>query len=379
MSSDIRGVLKQLNEKELYEIAKLKKINMPRNWSKTLIVELLALNVSTQDIRSIGSKPLEKKIESRDVSAIIIKDLVKQFEDVTAVDSLNLEIKQGELFSLLGPNGAGKTTAINILSGILKPTKGTAIIAGFDVTKNLEEIKTIIGVCPQDVILWERLSCVEQLQFLGQMYGMSRSLATSRAGILLTEFELEGKRNAQARTLSGGMQRRLNLAMALIHDPEILLLDEPEVGLDPQSRVNVRSHIQSLSRSKTIILTTHNMDEADRLADRVAIIDHGELLVIDTPEALKRSVGEGDVLEITLDWQDELLELDMASLEQLSTEATFHFAQDRLIVRAAHVVGLISDIIETLEKEGVKTSDVRLRETTLEDVFIHLTGRGLRE
>jgi ABC-2 type transport system ATP-binding protein len=167
--------------------------------------------------------------------------------------------------------------------------------------------------------------------------------------------------------------------MALIHDPEILLLDEPEVGLDPQSRVSVRSHIRSLSRSKTIILTTHNMDEADRLADRVAIIDHGELLVVDTPEALKRSVGEGDVLEITLEGQDAVIDPVMASLRNLSIDASFHFAQDTLVVRAPHVVGLISGIVEILEKEGVKTSNVRLRETTLEDVFIHLTGRRLRE
>lgn len=305
--------------------------------------------------------------------------LTKSYGSLLAVNNLSLEVHQGEILGFLGPNGAGKTTSIDMMCGLLKPDRGQVLIRGLPIEHGDAELRRWVGVCPQEVILWERLTCMEQLQFLGQMYGMNRSLATSRAVKLLEVFGLEGKRKAQARTLSGGMQRRLNLAMALIHDPEILLLDEPEVGLDPQSRVSIRSHIRSLSRSKTIILTTHNMDEADRLADRVAIIDHGELLVLDTPEALKRSVGEGDVLEITLEGQDTVSDRVMASLKHLSIEVSFHFTQDTLIVRAPHVVGQISGIVEILEKEGVKTSDVRLRETTLEDVFIHLTGRRLRE
>jgi ABC-2 type transport system ATP-binding protein len=211
------------------------------------------------------------------------------------------------------------------------------------------------------------------------MYGLSRSLAEARAEELLIDFELGSKKKSQARTLSGGMQRRLNLAMALIHDPEILLLDEPEVGLDPQSRVNVRSHIRSLARTKTIILTTHNMDEAERLADRVAIIDHGELLVLDTPEKLKGSVGEGDVLEITIEGQDNAIGGAMDLLAQSTEGASLHLTQDTLIVKAPQVVKHITDIVEILEREGIEAKDVRLRETTLEDVFIHLTGRRLRE
>jgi ABC-2 type transport system ATP-binding protein len=315
------------------------------------------------------------------MSAVVLRTegLTKSYGSLVAVNNLSLEVHQGEILGFLGPNGAGKTTSIDMMCGLLKPDRGRVLIRGLPIEHGDAQLRKVIGVCPQEVILWERLTCLEQLLFLGQMYGMNRSLATSRAENLLEEFGLEKKKKAQARTLSGGMQRRLNLAMALIHDPEILLLDEPEVGLDPQSRVSVRSHIRPLSHSKTIILTTHNMDEADRLADRVAIIDRGELLVLDTPEALKRGVGEGDVLEITLEGQDVIVDSVMASLKKLSIEASFHLAHDTLIARAPHVVGLISGIVEILEKEGVKTGDVRLRQTTLEDVFIHLTGRMLRE
>jgi ABC-2 type transport system ATP-binding protein len=305
--------------------------------------------------------------------------ITKSYGSLVAVNNLSLEVYEGEILGFLGPNGAGKTTSIDMMCGLLKPDRGQVLIHGLPVERGAAELRRRIGACPQEVVLWERLTCMEQLLFMGQMYGMSRPLVTSRAEKLLGEFELEGKKNAQARTLSGGMQRRLNLAMALIHDPEILLLDEPEVGLDPQGRVSFRNHIRSLARAKTIILTTHNMDEADRLADRVAIIDHGELLVLDTPEALKRSVGEGDVLEMTLEGQDADNDRLITSLKKVSNKATFHFAEETLIVRAARVVRLISDIVEILEKEGMKTSDVRLRETTLEDVFIHLTGRRLRE
>jgi ABC-2 type transport system ATP-binding protein len=287
LSSDIRNVLKQLNEKKLYEIAKLKKINIPRNWSKTLVVELLALNVSTQDIQSIGTKPLERRIESRDVSAIIVKDLVKQFEDVTAVDSLNLEIKRGELFSLLGPNGAGKTTTINILSGILKPTKGTAIIAGFDVTKNLEEIKKVIGVCPQEAAVFKFLNARENIELFGNLHGIPKKALEERTDTFLELLGLVEASKRMAKGYSGGMLRKLNLIMALISDPKIAFLDEPTVGMDPLARRKTWEFIGSLKdQNKTIILTTHYIEEAEALSDRVGIIDYGKLIELGTPQEL---------------------------------------------------------------------------------------------
>ena len=287
MSSDIKSVLKQLDEKELYEIAKLKKINIPKNWSKTLIVELLALNVSTKDVQAIGTKPLVKRIKSNAVSAIIVKDLVKQFEDVTAVDRLSLEIKQGELFSLLGPNGAGKTTTINILSGILKPTKGTAIIAGFDVTKNLEEIKTVIGVCPQEAAVFKFLNARENIELFGNLHGIPKKTLEERTDTFLELLGLAEASKRMAKGYSGGMLRKLNLIMALISDPKIAFLDEPTVGMDPLARRKTWEFIGSLKdQNKTIVLTTHYIEEAEALSDRVGIIDYGKLIELGTPQEL---------------------------------------------------------------------------------------------
>jgi ABC-2 type transport system ATP-binding protein len=228
------------------------------------------------------------------------RELTKRYGTLTAVDHLSLEVSEGEVFGLLGPNGAGKTTSINMLCGLLKPDSGQVSIRGKIITNGDAKVRSRVGVCPQNIILWNNLSCLEQMQFIGEMYGLKGRIARQRSRQLLEELDLSEEKDKMARTLSGGMQRRLNLAMALVHDPEILVLDEPEAGLDPQSRVLVREYVKSLARQKTIILTTHNMDEADRMADRVAIIDHGQLLTVDTPSALKHTVGEGDVLEIEL-------------------------------------------------------------------------------
>lgn len=249
------------------------------------------------------------------------------------------------------------------------------MIRGKVITNGNASIRTQVGVCPQNIVLWGQLTCLEQMQFIGQMYGLRGKIARERSEKLLKELNLIEKKDKLARTLSGGMQRRLNLAMALVHDPEILVLDEPEAGLDPQSRVLVREYIKSLARQKTIILTTHNMDEADRMADRVAIIDHGKLLTIDTPEALKRTVGEGDVLEIDLD--SGSMEAALAALNPIvhQTSTTNH----TLVVRARGVVEQLPIILDTLHTVDAHPGEVRLRANTLEDVFISLTGRKLRE
>ncbi len=305
--------------------------------------------------------------------------LTKRYGSLVAVNELTLEVYAGEIFGFLGPNGAGKTTAINMMCGLLKPDAGQVTVYGELVTHVNADVRARVGLCPQEIILWGQLTCLEQLQFIGQMYGLPGHEARQRGEQLLTELDLSEKRDRQARTLSGGMQRRLNLALALVHDPDIVALDEPEAGLDPQSRVKVRQYIRSLARKKTVILTTHNMDEADRLADRVAIIDHGQLLVLDTPDALKRNVGEGDVLEISLDGRPVDGEQVRTALAYLSGEARIDLAQDNLTVRARSIVGLLPAILEALAAAGLHPGEVRLRQTTLEDVFIQLTGRRLRE
>jgi ABC-2 type transport system ATP-binding protein len=302
-------------------------------------------------------------------------ELTKRYGTLIAVDHLSLDVHEGEVFGLLGPNGAGKTTLINMLCGLLKPDAGQVRIHGKVITNGDASVRSRVGVCPQDIILWKTLTCLEQMQFMSEMYGMKSKSARQRGEHLLKELDLEEKKDCLARSLSGGMQRRLNLAMALVHDPEILVLDEPEAGLDPQSRVLVREYIKSLARRKTIILTTHNMDEADRMADRIAIIDHGQLLALDRPEALKHTVGEGDVLEIEL--QNETLEQAVRALNPIVPQVSAD--NQTLIIRARGVVDLLPVIQEALH--GVKASpgEIRLRANSLEDVFLALTGKRLRE
>ncbi len=307
--------------------------------------------------------------------------LTKRYGSLEAVQDLNLEVYQGEVLGFLGPNGAGKTTSINMMCGLLKPDAGRVLIDGQRVNGGDPKLRARVGVCPQDIVLWERLTCLEQLQFIGQMYGLDGPTARRRSEELLHELDLSHKRDQQARTLSGGMQRRLNLAMALVHDPQIVVLDEPEAGLDPQSRIQVRQYIQSLARLKTVVLTTHNMDEAQRVADRVAIIDHGQLLALDTPQALKGRVGQGDVVEIDLlapPSQQAAHQVQAALAEQVR-QVWLDPERKTLSLRALSAVRALPRILHSLEAAGVQPGEVRVRENSLEDVFIQLTGRRLRE
>jgi len=307
--------------------------------------------------------------------------LTRRYGALTAVDDLSLEVHEGEILGFLGPNGAGKTTSISMMCGLLRPDAGRVLIHGQRVHDGAAEVRARVGVCPQETILWEKLTALEQLEFIGSLYRISPRIARQRGGALLEALGLSSKANQLAGKLSGGMKRRLNLALALVHDPQILVLDEPEAGLDPQSRVLVREYIRSLARKKTIILTTHNMDEADRLADRVAIIDHGRLLVVDTPEALKQTVGAGDVLEVDI---AEAPPSSVAGPAAAAIIAARFFADvsvvnHTLTVRGRGLVERLSELLQALAAAGVQTANVRLRVSTLEDVFLSLTGRRLRE
>ncbi len=309
--------------------------------------------------------------------------LTKRYGPLTAVDDLSLEVHEGEVFGFLGPNGAGKTTSINMMCGLLKPDAGRVLVHGQPVHGGAAEVRAHVGVCPQETVLWEKLTALEQLEFVGTLYGVTSRTAHQRGSILLETLGLSAKSNELAGKLSGGMKRRLNLALALIHDPQILVLDEPEAGLDPQSRVLVREFIRSLARKKTVILTTHNMDEAERLADRVAIIDHGRLLVVDTPDELKRTVGEGDVLEVNIADGDPSTRSGQAPEPVVAIAGRF-FADvstvnHTLTVRGRGLIERLPELLQALRDADVKTSDVRLRANSLEDVFLSLTGRRLRE
>ncbi|MBN2148731.1 MAG: ABC transporter ATP-binding protein [Anaerolineales bacterium] len=306
--------------------------------------------------------------------------LCKRFGSLEAVKHLDLEVYRGEVFGFLGPNGAGKTTSINMICGLLKPDSGQVFLHGKKMDLHTES-RFRIGVCPQDMVLWERLTCLEQLQFVGDMYGLSGKKARQRSECLLEELDLTEKRDKQARTLSGGMQRRLNLALALVHDPDLVVLDEPEAGLDPQSRVKVREYILSLAHQKTILLTTHNMDEADRVVDRLVIMDHGELLEVDTPEALKQRLGPGDVVEIALlgNPARELVHSACERLRQLVAVVDYDETSSLLRLRALHAATHLPAILELLHSSAITIAELNLRANTLEDVFIQLTGRRLRQ
>lgn len=309
-------------------------------------------------------------------TVINISHLTKRFGDLVAVDNLDLRIFQGEVFGFLGPNGAGKTTTINMICGLSKPSGGEIIFQNF-LNQTHSNIRSQIGICPQENIFWPKLTCREQLHFMARMYNLSTSLSKKRTTELLEMMGLEEKTNVLADKLSGGMKRRLNICMALIHDPEILVLDEPEAGLDPQSRILVRDFIKSLKPDKTIILTTHNMDEADRLSDRVAIIDHGKLLSLNTPSWLKKSIGEGDLVEIILETGKVKRAEEMVnSLMKLCKQVKF--SENALIIKSKGLIGLIPGITKIITNHGNKVMEIRLRENTLEDVFIYLTGRKLR-
>ncbi|MGZ7068227.1 MAG: ABC transporter ATP-binding protein [Methanobacterium sp.] len=305
------------------------------------------------------------------------KNLTKKFGDFLAVDDLNLKIKKGEVFGFLGPNGAGKTTSINMMVGLLRPSSGQILIDGKDVQKM---DKRSIGICPQELVLWENLTCKESLKLIGDMYEVPKDILNQRINKLLKDLFLTDKVNTLVSNLSGGMKHRLNLAMAVVHEPEIVLLDEPSEGLDPQSRRVLWNYIRALrdKEHKTVILTTHLMDEADRLSDRVAIIDHGKLLNLDTPSNLKKEIGEGDIIEMTLSNQNSNQEV-INHLENLDDIISIVEIEGKINLRAFDAVGKLPKIIGALEESDVDIDDLAIRQNTLEDVFIDLTGTGLRE
>ena len=229
-------------------------------------------------------------------NAIKIDGLVKRFEEVTAVDGLSLKIRKGEIFGLLGPNGAGKSTTINILSGLVEPTSGSATVGGYDIVKQASKVRTLIGVCPQHSAYYKYLTGRENIHMFGELHGMERGLIKERTADLIDNIGLVEAADRKAGGYSGGMVRRVNLAMALVHDPQIAFLDEPTVGMDPQSRRATWGFIEEFrERGRTVILTTHYIEEAEELADRVGIIDNGKLIALDTPRALIEANGGGNL------------------------------------------------------------------------------------
>lgn len=304
-------------------------------------------------------------------------DLTKEYDDLMAVDGLNIRIKRGEVFGFLGPNGAGKTTSIKMMVGLLRPTSGKILVNGKDV-QSIE--KETIGICPQELMLWENLTCKESLNLMADMYEVPKKIRDPRVQKLLDDLFLSEKADTVVSKLSGGMKRRLNLALAVIHEPEVVVLDEPSEGLDPQSRRVLWNYIRAMrdEEGKTVILTTHLMDEADQLSDRIAIIDHGKLIRLDTPENLKKEIGEGDVVDMKL--SDLSLNQDLIKvLADQEDVISVVEVNGRIIIRALNAVGKLPMMMQIVEKLNVRVVDISVRQNTLEDVFIDITGTGLRE
>lgn len=307
--------------------------------------------------------------------ALQLENISKKFESFTAVNSISFSIFRNEIFGLLGPNGAGKTTTINMICGLLPPSEGVISFPEY----SQKDYKSVIGYCPQENIFYPKLTCLEQLLFIGKMYNLPSKVINNKALDLLRLLGLNDKVNTKASKLSGGMKRRLNICLALIHDPEIVILDEPEAGLDPQSRILVREVIKLLGKEKTVILTTHNMDEADRLADRIAIVDKGKLLLLDTPQNLKKTVGDGDILELKIEPNIDVEVVTSFVKKTAHLSLTINTKPETILIKHQNILEKLPEIKSISGTCGLNINEFKLRENTLEDVFIHLTGRDLRQ
>nr|WP_319375608.1 ATP-binding cassette domain-containing protein [uncultured Methanoregula sp.] len=307
--------------------------------------------------------------------AIHIENLTRRFGDLVAVDNISFDIDHGEIFGLLGPNGAGKTTTLSMLSTMLEPSSGTATINGIDITKDEDGVRRSIGIVFQDQSLDEELTAYENMDFHGRLYRIPKETRNARIEELLRLVELYDRKGDLVKTFSGGMRRRLEIARGLLHHPSVLFLDEPTLGLDPQTRNLLWEYIATLAKEKgiTIILTTHYMEEADRLCNRIAIIDHGKIIAMDTPEKLKDLIG-GDVVTIGSADPEKIVAL-LSGTGAKKTE----IHENKVIVSLANAEQHISEIVLLLSENRIPIDSIAIRKPTLEDVFLFFTGKTIRE
>jgi ABC-2 type transport system ATP-binding protein len=320
-------------------------------------------------------------------SDIVVDKVTKKFGEFIALDSVSLQIGQGEIFGLLGPNGAGKTTLLNILCGLSKPTEGSISIFGMTFKDNHNDIRRLLGYIPQETALYEHLTAEENLMFHARFYGVPASERKARINQALKLAQLESRRKSKVKEFSGGMKRRLAIVRALIHDPRLLMLDEPSLGVDVQSRVEIWDRIKEIRAEKTIIVTTNYMEEAEYLCNRVAILDQGRLIALGSPAELKK-VHLGEVIELTINTGNispELIEnparifggiTEKCAVEELAEKGP---GWVKVSLRVPDASARLSGILEMARSNGAETSEVNVREPSLNDVFIELTGKRLRE
>jgi len=326
-----------------------------------------------------------------------VMDLTKVFGQNRALDGISFDIRFGEIFGLLGPNGAGKTTAISVISCLLTPTSGDVIVDGASVTKESRKVKTALGVVPQEIALYPTLTALENLRFWGRMYGLGGRLLDDRVAEALEMAGLSDRAKERIETYSGGMKRRINIAAGILHHPRVLLMDEPTVGIDPQSRIHILETVKELNRrGMTVLYTSHYMEEVEFLCDRVGIIDHGTLIALGTIDELKRLVGDENVISIRL---AELPEGALETLRRLpnvdsvtrtaSSDDHEDATPDAVAAEADKGVTvqvlsrdsatIIADVVGALGKADARILSVDVREPNLESVFLHLTGKSLRD
>ncbi len=316
-------------------------------------------------------------------------DLAKTYktadgEQVQAVKGIDLEIRKGEIFSLLGPNGAGKTTTISMISGLVEPTRGDAEIGGFSITKQPLEAKKLMGVVPQEIALYNTLTGRQNLEFFGKMYGLRGELLGERVDEVLDFVGLTDRQKDKVENYSGGMKRRLNVGVGLLHKPDLVYMDEPTVGIDPQSRRRILDTVMELrdERGMTVLYTTHLMEEAQELSDRVGIMDHGEIIALGTQDELIQSVGEEDTLILKVggseigDGLPNQLQREVPGVTQVLVEQG---DEAQITISAKRGRKALPDVIQLTEAAGVEVQSVAVQEPDLEAVFLHLTGRALRD
>ena len=312
------------------------------------------------------------------MSAIDVRNIVKKFGDFTAVKGISFTVEEGEIFGLLGPNGAGKSTLIRMLVTLLPPTAGTALVNGFDVIRQADGVRQSIGVIPQAMTTDLELSVEENLIIFAKLYGVPRAKRERLIDELLEAVELTQWRDAQVKNLSGGMRRRVEIARGLVHEPRIFFLDEPTTGLDPVSRVAVWEMIDKIKKNRnlTVLITTHYMDEADKLCDRIAIVDHGELKALDSPMKLKTSIPGKNTLEASFSSTPEGWQERHGRLPGVEN-VTAHDHVFRLATGNGPATTLA--LMEAAQAESLTVNSLSVQSTTLDDVFVHYTGRALRD
>ncbi|HDQ06107.1 MAG TPA: ATP-binding cassette domain-containing protein [Candidatus Bathyarchaeota archaeon] len=304
-------------------------------------------------------------------SAIMVSELTKCYGELLAVDQINFAVKKGEVFGFLGPNGAGKTTTINMLTGVTKPTSGSAFISGFNVKQEPTKAKELVGVVPETSFLYDEMTAWNNINFSAKLHSVPKKKRASLAQELLRLFRLHERRNDRVGTFSGGMKKRLMIATALIHEPEILFLDEPTTGLDVQSARQIRELIKELNeKGTTVFLTTHYIEEADQLCQRIAIINRGKIITVDTPEELKNVVKKENIIEVSFDHAGDIVD----ELKELSRVRDVVIAGDKFRLYVEDPAETLPSLVHFAEKNHLKVTSVSTIKPTLEDAFVKLTG-----